>query len=157
MRCSAFALLLAAAANANAACALDLIDPASGTRLAQVPLSAERSFALAYVHSVSLRPVESRYALRGGGIVQTEEIFDDHGPGMSTEALTGERLETLRDDIGTRFVLKMARPLPQLVVRLHERPAFQLLVDGQSLGLDQWRTRSIEIRPDCADDREPLR
>jgi len=157
MRRAAFALLLAAAADAGAACALDLVDPASGTRLAQVPLATGADFALAYLHSVSLRPVESRYTLRGGVIVQTAELFDDHGPGMSTEALPGERLETRRGDSGTQFVLTMARPLPQLVVRLHERPAFRLLVEGRSLPLDQWHTRSIEIRPVCPDERESPR
>jgi hypothetical protein len=156
MRHAAFALLLAAA-DATAGCALDLVDPAGGARLATVPLAGQRSFALAYLHSVSLRPVESRYALRDGVIVQTAEIFDDHGPGMSTEALPGERLETLRDDTGARFVLTMSRPLPRLVVRLHEKPAFRLLVDGQTLALDQWHTRSVEIRPDCPDHSEPQR
>jgi hypothetical protein len=157
MRHAAFALLLAAGANADAACALQLLDPASGTRLARVPLGGEPSFALVYTHSVTLRPVESRYELRGGAIVQTAELFDEHGPGMSTEPLPGETLETLRDANGTRFVLKMARPLPTLVVRLHERPAFRLLAGGQAMALDPWRAPSIEIRPDCADETKAVR
>jgi hypothetical protein len=150
MRRAAAALLLAAGANAASACTIDLLDPASGARLARLPLPAERSFTLAYTHSVSLRPVEGRYVVRGGGIVQTAEIFDEHGPGMSSAPGPGERLETLRDG-GSRFVLHMARPIERLVIRLHQRPAFRLAAGSQSLALDQWHSRSIELRPACPD------
>ena len=149
---AALALLLAA--GAGAACSLELLDPAGGALLARVTLPPERSFALTYTHSVSLRPVESRYVLRGGGIVQVAEVFDEHGPGMSTEPAPGERLERQLDGSGSRFVLHMSRTIDRLVVRLHERPAFRLTVGGRSLSLDQWRTRSVELRPDCPDDKE---
>jgi hypothetical protein len=150
----AAALLLAAGSGAVAACALDLLDPANGRQLARVLLPAGRDFALLYTHSVTLRPVESRYSVLGNEIVQTAELFDEHGPGMSTEPLAGEWIETLPGDGGTRFVLHMARPMPRLVVRLHERPAFRLGVAGQKVDLDRWRTRSVELRPDCAGDRK---
>lgn len=151
MRHAAAAALLACSAGAAAGCVLELLEPASGTGLARVPLTAERSFALAYTHSVSLRPVESRYVVRDNGIVQTAEVFDEHGPGMSTSPGPGERLEMQRDGSGNRFVLHMSRPIERLVVRLHERPAFRLTAGEQALELDRWRTRSVELRPDCPD------
>lgn len=146
---AAFALLLAA--NAGSACSLDLLDPAGAARLARVPLPHEREFALHYTHSVSLHPVESHYVVRDGSIVQVAEVFDEHGPGMSTEPAPGERLE-LQHDGGDRFVLHMSRPIDRLVIRLHERPAFRLVIRGQTIALDQWHTRSIELRPDCPND-----
>lgn len=153
MRRAAAALLLAASASAAAACALDLRDAPTGAPLARVPLPPERTFALRYTHSVSLRAVESRYAVRGDALVQTAEVFDEHGPGMSTGVGPGERFETHHDADGTRFVLHMSRPIPRLVVRLHELPAFRLVVDGHETDLSRWNGRAIELRPDCAGER----
>ena len=141
----AAALLLAAGSSAASACALDLLDAAGSARLAREPLPAGGDFALVYTHSVTLRPVESRYVVRANVIVQTAEIFDEHGPGMSTEALPGERLEKA----GGAYVLHMARPIPRLVVRRHERAAFRLVVGPRTIALDDWQPPSIELRPDC--------
>ena len=149
----AVAALLLAAAAAAGACALDVLDSPAGTRLARVPLPDDGAFALRYTHSVTLRPVESLYQLQAGRIVQTAESFDAHGPGMATEAQPGERWETLHTDAGPRFVLHMARPLPQLVVRLHPLPAFRLLAGAQTIDLGQWGARSVELRPHCATER----
>jgi hypothetical protein len=150
-------MLLAVAGSTAGACALDLVDPAGGAPLARVPLPAGGDFALVHTHSVTLRPVEARYVVRGNAIVQTAEVFDEHGPGMSTAPGPGERLDTVREGGSTRFVLHMQRPIPRLVVRLHERPAFRLDVAGHGIDLGQWRTRSVELRPDCPDDDEPRR
>jgi hypothetical protein len=150
MRRVAAALLLAASVDAAGACALDLLDAPTGAPLAHVPLPPERTFALRYTHSVSLREVESRYTVRDGSLMQTAEVFDEHGPGMSTDAGPGEWFETQRDASGTRFVLHMSRPIPRLVVRLHERPAFRLVVAGRETDLSRWNGRAIELRPDCA-------
>lgn len=149
---AAAALLLVAAA-ATAGCALDVLDTAAGARLARVPLPANSVFSLHYTHSVTLRPVEARYAVHDGRLEQTAEIFDAHGPGMASDALPGERWETRHADDGTRFVLQMARPLPRLVLRLHELPAFSLLVGEQSIDLAQWGARSVELRADCPDEK----
>jgi len=150
---AAFALLLVA--NVSAACALELLDSPGGTRLARVPLPVDRTFALRYTHSVTLRPVESRYVVRGNRIVQTAEVFDDHGPGMATEPGSGERLETQHAADGTRFVLHTDRPVPRLVVRLHPLPAFTLLVERHKVDLAHWGTRAVEVRADCPQDPKP--
>jgi hypothetical protein len=153
----AVAALLLAAAAAAGACALDVLDSPAGTPLARVPLAANGAFALRYTHSVTLRPVESRYELRAGRIVQTAEAFDAHGPGMATEAQPGERWETQYTDAGQRFVLHMTRPLPQLVVRLHPLPSFRLLVGARTIDLDQWGARAVELRPNCVTERDANR
>jgi hypothetical protein len=144
---AALALLLAA--NVNAACALELFDFPGGTPLARTPLPADRTFVLHYVHSVTLRPVESSYVVRDNRIVQTAETFDEHGPGMATETGPGERLETQRTASGARFVLNMERPLPEVVVRLHPVPAFKLLANGETIDLAQWGASAVELRATC--------
>jgi hypothetical protein len=142
-------LALLLAANVNAACALELLESSSGAHLARVPLAADRTFALRYIHSVTLRPVESRYVVRDNHIVHTAEIFDEHGPGMATETGPGERLETQRKASGTRFVLNMQRRLPKLVIRLHPLPAFRLLVNRETIDLARWGAGAVELRAAC--------
>jgi hypothetical protein len=145
----AAALALLLAANIHAACAVELLDSPGGERLARLPLPADRGFALRYTHSVTLRPVESRYVVRADRIVQTAEVFDEHGPGMATDAGPGERLDRQPGADGARFVLSTQRPLPRLVVRLHPVPAFRLLVGQETIDLAQWGARAVEIRADC--------
>ncbi len=145
----AAALALLLAAGVNAACALEVLDSPGGMRLGRVPLPADHTFALRYIHSVTLRPVESRYVVRGDRIVQTAEVFDEHGPGMATEPRPGEQLQLQRDADGTRFVLHTDRRLPRLVVRLHALPAFKLLANDETIDLSQWGTRAVELRAAC--------
>lgn len=142
------ALLLAAAA-ANAGCVLNVLDSPGGARLARVPLAPDNTFILRYTHSVTLRPVESRYVVRAGQLVQTAEVFDAHGPGMATDAQPGERWETQHTADGTRFVLRMDRPLTNLVIRLHALPAFALHAGQQTVDLGQWQTRAVALRAEC--------
>lgn len=137
--------LLAAAA----ACALALRGFPGGEPLAQVPL-AQPEFALRYTHSVTLRPVESRYEIRNGRIVQTAEVFDEHGPGMATEPLPGERFE--RD--GARFVLSMRRPIERLIVSVQRLPAQKLVSGGDAIELMRFGERALEIAVDCAPEKQ---
>lgn len=141
-------LLGLAAAAVAAACALEVRSVPQGDVLARVPL-AERAFALRYTHSVTLRPVESRYELRGGQIVQTAEMFDEHGPGMATEPLQGERLDTVRDAAGVRYVMRMQRPIGHLIVRVHRLPAQTLVVRERTLELTRFGERALELTPVC--------
>lgn len=151
----AAALALALLAVQAAACALDLTEARSGRPLARLPLPADGRFALHYTHSVTQRPVESRFAVRDGVLLLTAEAFDAHGPGMSTEAQPGERWETERTDAGPRFVLHTARPLAELVVRLHPVPGFRLVTLAASTDLATWGVGAVRIRPDCAPSSTP--
>jgi len=146
------ALGLLLAASVNAACALDLLDSPGGTRLERVPLPTDRSFTVHYQHSVTLRPVESRYVVRDNLILQIAEVFDAHGPGMATGAQPGERWETQHTADGARFVLHMERRMPKLVIRLHPLPSFALRAGAQSIDLGKWGARSVEIHADCPDE-----
>lgn len=139
------ALLLVAA---SAACTLELRGFPQGDLLSRVALS-DRTFALRYTHSVTLRAVESRYEIRAGRIVQTAEVFDQHGPGMATEPLAGERLDTLRDAAGVRYVITMQRPIERLIVRVQKLPAQKLMVGDEALDLTRFGDRALELKPRC--------
>ncbi len=139
---------MAAAPLAAAVCALALRGFPGGEPLARVPLP-QPEFALRYTHSVTLRPVESRYAIRSGRIVQTAETFDEHGPGMATEPLAGERL----DRVGARFVLTMRRPIERLIVNVQKLPAQKLVTGGDAIELMQFGERALEIAPDCGSEQ----
>ena len=144
-------LLLAAAA--SAACGLELRGFPDGNVLARVAL-ADGAFALRYTHSVTLRPIESRYEIRAGRIVQTAETFDQHGPGMATEPLAGERLDTVRDAAGVRYVMTMQRPIARMIVRVQALPAQTLVVNAEALELMRFGERALELKPDCGGRKE---
>lgn len=146
------ALLLAAAT--TAACGLELRAAPDGSRLARIALASDQRFALRYTHSVTLRPVESRYEIRAGRIVQIAEVFDEHGPGMATAPLAGERLDTVRDADGVRYVLWMARPIERLVVRVQAQPAQRLIAGDEVVELIEFGERAVELKPDCGAAKE---
>jgi hypothetical protein len=129
---------------ATAACVLALRAFPTGAPLATVPLP-HAGFALRYTHSVTLRPVESRYAIHNGRIVQTAEVFDDHGPGMATAPLAGERFER----IGARYVLTMQRPVEPLIVRVQAGTAQTLVAGDDALELARFGERAVLIAPHC--------
>lgn len=147
---AALALLPPAEASA-APCTIEIRDFRSRSAvLARLPLPANRSFALVFVHSVTRRPVESRYVVRGGGIVQVAEIFDEHGPGLSSaEAGPGERWERVATIAGARFVLHMNRAIPQLVVRVQAVARQRVAANGREIALARWSPAAVELRPAC--------
>ena len=51
--------------------------------------SGDPTFTVNYVHSVTRTPVDERYRIDGNSIVETEIRFDQHGPGLPTEADAG--------------------------------------------------------------------
>lgn len=139
------------AAGLAAACALELRAFPDGELLARIPLAHDNRFALRYMHSVTLRPIESRYQVNAqtAAIVQVAELFDQHGPGMATDLAPGERLDTVRDADGVRFVMTMARPIERLVVRVQRLPGQTLVTQGRSLELIRFGERALELKPEC--------
>jgi len=100
------------------------------------------SFALSYVHSVTRTPVVERYRVDGSDIVQTEITFEQHGPGLPTEADAGGTF-TRRDG---RYVVTMARRFPDIVMQVHRDQAPRLTAAAQSHDLAQWGNRALVLR-----------
>lgn len=139
----AVALALAACATNNA-CRQGLAVRSfpDGAPLMRVTLEEGDRFALSFRHSVTLRPIEERYVVEGGRIVQTAMLFDQHGPGLPDRAEPGLRWG--RE--GDRFAVAMERPIERLVVRV--APAHDnRLMARRAIDLTQWGSRAVEIAP----------
>lgn len=116
-----------------------------GRTLIELPA---RAFTLTWRHSVSLTTVAADYIIAPDGqIVQTEERFVAHGPGM---AYDGEGW-TERDG---EMVLPLHRPVPRLILRTAPEHENRLIVGGQTIDLTRWPATPLELlSPDCKEDR----
>jgi hypothetical protein len=124
---------------ANAAC-LTLGSHPDNAPLLQVALPADDpSFMITYVHSVTRTPVMERYAISGSEIVETEMRFEQHGPGLPTEADKGGTFS--HGDGG--FVVTMDRHFPTIVMRVHRDQSPRLATGTRSLDLAQWGNRAL--------------
>jgi hypothetical protein len=134
---------LALAGGAQAAC-LVLASSPDGQPLARIDAGPPPSaFAIAYVHSVTRTPVEERYRVDGSAIVETEIRFEQHGPGLPTEADAGGAWR--RE--GGRFAVAMDRRFATIAMRVHADQSPVLAVDGaqRRLNLAQWGNRSLAL------------
>ncbi len=75
------------------------------------------------MHSVTRTPVTERYRVEGSGIVETEMRFEQHGPGLPTEADAGGTFS--RAD--GRFVVTMDRRFPEIVMQVHRDQAPRIM------------------------------
>ena len=126
---------------AHAAC-LTLASHPDGTRLSLLALPEEdTSFSITYVHSVTRTPVTERYHLSGNEIVETELRFEQHGPGLPTEADAGG---TLTHSNG-RFVVTMDRRFPAIVMQVHKDQSPRLVTGARSRDLAQWGNRALVL------------
>jgi hypothetical protein len=133
---------LATTAGAPAAC-LEFASPPDGAVLARVEMSpGVTAFALTYIHSVTRTPVVERYRVDDATIVQYAIEFEQHGPGLPTQADRDGRFER-RDD---RFVMTMQRRFEVIVMRVHTDQAPRLDAEGRSIDLATWGNRPLALR-----------
>ena len=126
---------------ANAAC-VALSSHPDGARLSQFALPAEDpTFAIAYVHSVTRTPVVERYRIAGSDIVETQIRFEQHGPGLPTQADAGGTFT--RSD--GQFIVTMDRHFADVVMRVHADQSPRLGVGTQWVDLAQWGNRALTL------------
>jgi hypothetical protein len=126
---------------AVAAC-LTLASFPDSRRLAQIELpDSDASFSITYMHSVTRTPVTERYGIAGSEIVETEIRFEQHGPGLPTEADAGGTF-TQRDD---SFVVTMDRHYPSIVMQMHRDQSPRLVAGSRVHDLAQWGNRALEL------------
>ena len=126
---------------AHAAC-LTLASHPDGTRLSLLALPADdTSFSITYTHSVTRTPVMERYHVSGNEIVETELHFEQHGPGLPTEADAGG---TFTHSDG-RFVVTMDRRFPAIVMQVHRDQSPRLTAGARSRDLAQWGNRALVL------------
>ena len=126
---------------APAAC-LTLASHPDGARLTQFALPDDAtSFSITYLHSVTRTPVAERYHVEGTQIVETEMAFEQHAPGLPTEADAGGTF-TRRDG---RFIVTMDRRFPAIVMQVHAGEAPRLVAGTRSQDLAQWGNRALVL------------
>lgn len=112
------------------------------TPLAEMELPVGSSdFSLVYVHSVTHTPVAERYHIDGGQIVETRLEFEQHGPGLPTEADSGGTF-SVRDG---HFFVTMNRQFPAIVMQVHADQAPRLVIGTHSRDLAQWGNRALVL------------
>lgn len=135
------AVFLAGSPASDAAC-LTLAGHPDGARLSLLALPPDdASFALVYTHSVTLTPVTERYRVDGSAIVETEMRFEQHGPGLPTEADAGGTFS--RAD--GRFVVTMDRRLSEIVMQVHRDQSPRLVAGTRTVDLAQWGNRALAL------------
>ncbi len=135
-----FAVLLVPSV-APAAC-LTLASHPDGAPLAQLALPDDAtSFSISYLHSVTRTPVVERYRVGGEVIVETEIEFEQHGPGLPTEADAGGTF-TRRDG---QFIVTMDRHFEAIVMQVHAGQSPRLVAGMRSHDLAQWGNRAIVL------------
>lgn len=131
-----------AAAPATFAACLTLASHPDGTRLSLLALPADdTSFAITYLHSVTRTPVMERYHIAGSEIVESEMQFEQHGPGLPTEADVGGSF-TRRDG---SFIVTMDRHFPAIVMQVHKDQSPRLVAGTRSRDLAQWGNRALVL------------
>lgn len=132
-----------AAANGVAGACLVLAPQPDGTALAQVPVpDGGPAFTLTYVHSVTRTPVVEHYRLDAGTIVQSAIEFEQHGPGLPTQADPGQHFERRAGG----FVVTMQRRFDVIVMRVHADQQPRLDVAQRHYDLAAWGNRAIALR-----------
>jgi len=103
----------------------------------------DHDFALVYLHSVTLTPVEGRYRLGADGFRQVAELFAQHGPGLAAEPVAGEQQWRVEDG---RFRVGMDRELPRIMLRVDPDYRNRLVTGDREIDLTQWGRRVLELR-----------
>ena len=132
---------LAGSPASHAAC-LTLAGYPDGARLSLLALPPDdASFSLVYTHSVTRTPVTELYRVDGSAIVETEMRFEQHGPGLPTEADAGGTFS--RAD--GRFVVTMDRHFSTIVMQVHRDQSPRLIAGTRTLDLAQWGNRALAL------------
>ena len=131
-----------AASSASCAACLTLAGHPDGARLSLLALPPDdTSFSIVYTHSVTRTPVMEAYRVDAGEIVQTEIRFEQHGPGLPTEADAGGTFTRS----GNHFVVTMNRRFPGIVMQVHADQSPRLIARNRSLDLAQWGNRALAL------------
>lgn len=116
--------------------------PGNG-ELTRIPLGQEKEFSLSFIHSVSKTEVVDVYEIRGRDIIQTRELFSAHGAGLPSSPEEPGGLAWERQ--GSRFVLRMERPIPKLVIRTDQNYKNRLMLQGRTINLNQWEDQALLV------------
>ena len=106
-------------------------------------LPEDGGFSLSFIHSVSQTPVRDHYQAIDGRIIQTAETFQAHGAGLPSGV--DEPGATGWEHHDGRFIIRMQRPIPGLVVRTDRNYRNRLHIGGQEINLNVWDDQALEL------------
>lgn len=96
--------------------ALVFTQPEKGTIIGYIPISAEDTFKIKYVHSIHLSDVIESYKITEQNVIQQYELeYEDFAVGMPSEAAAGEIFE-VKD--GKYRIRNMDRKFESFILRL---------------------------------------
>jgi len=111
--------------------------------LGQYPLPEDGTFSLSFIHSVSTTPVRDDYQIADTRIIQIAETFQAHGAGLPSGV--DEAGMTSWEHHDRRFVIRMKRPIPRLVVQTDRNYRNRLHMDGKEINLNHWPDQALEL------------
>ena len=111
--------------------------------LGNYPLPKDGVFSLSFIHSVSQTPVRDDYQAIDWRIIQTAETFQAHGAGLPSGV--DEPGATGWEHHDGRFIIRMQRPIPGLVVRTDRNYNNRLHIGGQEINLNVWDDQALEL------------
>ena len=111
--------------------------------LGDYPLPKDGVFSLSFIHSVSQTPVRDDYQAIDWRIIQTAETFQAHGAGLPSG--TDEPGATGWEHHDGRFIIRMQRHIPRLVVRTDRNYRNRLHIGGQEINLNGWDDQALEL------------
>ncbi len=114
-----------------------------GPALAAWNVRAGDEIRIRYVHSVTLSPVEERYRVAAGMLEQTEIRFEEHGPGLPTEADASPGASWSHE--GGQFVVRLDRRFEGIVARVDPGQAPRLDIASRTVDLAQWGRRALRL------------
>lgn len=122
-----------------------IADGQSGTILYKTPIEAEDQFAIKFIHSTHLTPVEEIYRVDKDLNIQLFELhFDSYGVGMESSLNEGELLE-LRD--GKIIIKNMNRIFPYIDLRVGQVIAnHTITIDNFNVELSNITSTGSQIR-----------
>ena len=124
------------------ACDVRVLQGRSDELLLSVHMGDIRQLDLTYLHSVTRTEVRETLALDASGFTQQRIEFLEHGPGLPTETLRGERFVRF----GDRFVYdNMQRRLGDLHMRVDPTQFQTLKVGGVTYPLSRWGRQSLKL------------
>ena len=115
----------------------------SQVTLGNYRLPEDGGFSLSFIHSVSRTPVRDDYQAIDWRIIQTAETFQAHGAGLPSGV--DEPDATGWEHSDGRFVIRMQRHIPRLVVRTDRNYRNRLHIDGQEINLNDWDDQAFEL------------
>lgn len=127
--------------------AVDEFKGFTGKRMMQWRVKEGETFLWRFTHSITLTPVESRYRVEKGEIIQTMEVFETHGYGLPSNT----------DDIGVKewqtkdgkYFLSMKRRVSPLIFRISTEYKSRLYVKGSEYLLKNYDGKALKVSVMC--------